>query len=168
MPRSVDLTADSPASVEQFQSAFGNEHYWRDGLAVNDAGAAVLDLLDVGADGGVTVVMTLSPLRDRLPGPVAQLHRGHLQIRHTETWRPVGDGRVRGQIDFTVSGAPLSGGGAVWLTPVPDGSRLTCTATVTVRVPLIGGAIERFLGGQLPDGIRAAQRLTTEWIVEHF
>ncbi|HTM85374.1 MAG TPA: DUF2505 domain-containing protein, partial [Mycobacterium sp.] len=102
------------------------------------------------------------------PGPVARLHRGPLQMRHTETWHPAGGGRVRGQVDVEVSGKLLSARGAVLLTPIPDGSQLACTATVTVRVPLIGGTAERLFGGQLPDGILAAQRFTTEWITEHF
>ncbi|OHV04525.1 DUF2505 domain-containing protein [Mycobacterium talmoniae] len=166
MPRSIDLSAESPASVEQFHSAFSSEAYWRARLAVNDSGPATLDTLTVDADDTVRVVMTLTPLRDRLPRMVTQLHHGALQIRHTETWRRGANGRVHGEIGFVLRGAPLSGLGLVELVPANTGSQLTCTATVEVRVPLLGGTVERFIGGQLPDGILAAQRFTTEWIAQ--
>lgn len=167
MAHSVDLTAESSARVEQVHAVLGDERYWRDRLAVNDSGPVSLDSLNVAADGTVTVVMTLNPLRDHLPKLITRWHRGHLEIRHTETWSPTGGGRLRGTIRFAVSGAPLSGSGAVLLTPLrspDDGSRLQYTATVQVGIPAVGGTIERFIGGQLPDGILEAQRFTADWI----
>ncbi len=41
------------------------------------------------------------------------------------------------------------------------------TATVEVRVPLVGGKIENFIGGQLVDLLIAEQRFTTVWITEN-
>jgi hypothetical protein len=48
-----------------------------------------------------------------------------------------------------------------------NGSRLTYTATVEVKIPLIGGTIESYIGGQLAEQIAAIQRFTTVWITEH-
>ena len=36
-----------------------------------------------------------------------------------------------------------------------------------VGVPLVGGTIERFIGGQLAEGIAEGVRFTTEWIAEN-
>ncbi len=169
MAHSVKLTAESPATVAQIHAALGDEGYWRDRLAVNDSGPVSLDSLRVAADGAVDVAMTLHPLRDRLPKLITRWHSGDLQIRHTETWRPAGAGGLRGAISFTVRGAPLAGTGAVALTPrrAPEaGSQLRYTATVQVAVPVVGGAIEKFIGGQLPEGLLIAQRFTDDWI-EH-
>ena len=44
------------------------------------------------------------------------------------------------------------------------GSRLEFTATVEVRIPLVGGKVENFIGSQLVDLLIAEQRFTTEWI----
>lgn len=167
MPRSMNLMADSPASVEQFHSAFSDEEYWRDRMAVNDSGVTTLDTLTVDADGAVDVTMTLHPLRDHLPRLITQFQHGDLKIRHTETWRWAGEGQLRGNVNFTVSGVPLAGLGVLRLAPAPRGSQLTGTATVEVRVPLLGGTIERFIGGQLPGGILLTERFTTRWIAVH-
>jgi hypothetical protein len=36
-----------------------------------------------------------------------------------------------------------------------------------VKLPLVGGKIEKYLGGHLAEGIPATQRFTTDWIAEH-
>ena len=44
------------------------------------------------------------------------------------------------------------------------GARLTFHADVTVRVPLVGGKLENFIGNQLVALLGAEQRFTTRWI----
>jgi hypothetical protein len=53
------------------------------------------------------------------------------------------------------------------LAEITAGTQLTYTATVSVKVPLIGGAIEGFIGSQLSSWIREISAFTTEWIDEH-
>jgi hypothetical protein len=167
MPRSFDLSVESPAGVEQVLSAFGDEDYWRARLAAFGNGTATLGSLIVDAGGTVIVVITLSLFGDRLPKLVTQLHRGDLEMVRNERWSRIGGGRVRGEINVAVPGAPLSAVGEALLAPVRNGSRLKYTTTVEVKVPLVGGKIESFIGGQLAEGITAIQRFTTEWIVEN-
>ena len=145
MPRSFDLSVESPVGVEQVLSAFGDEDYWR---AAFGNGAATLGSLIVDASGTMTVVVTLSLFRDRLPKLVTQLHRGDLEMVRNERWSRIGGGRVRGEISVAIPGAPLSAVGEALLAPVRNGSRLTYTTTVEVKVQLVGGKIESFIGGQ--------------------
>jgi hypothetical protein len=164
MPRSFDLVTDSASSVEQFRSAFGDEDYWQARLAAMDNGR--LDSLSVDDDGTVRVGTKFS-LGDDLPKVVTQLRWRDLEVVSCETWSRVDGGRVRGEVSVELSGAPFSARGAGLLTPVPDGSQLTYTATVAVKVPLIGGALESFIGAQLTSWIREIQNFTTEWITAH-
>ena len=48
-----------------------------------------------------------------------------------------------------------------------NGSRLTLTATVEFKVPLVGGTIESYIAREFAEGIPEIQRFTTEWISEH-
>ena len=89
-----------------------------------------------------------------LPGMLAKLYRGDLNILRTEKWRPAGDRRVSGEISVAVTGAPGSGHGAAVLAPSGDGSRLKFSATVEFKVPLVGGKIESYVAGQFAEGIR--------------
>jgi uncharacterized protein DUF2505 len=166
MPRSFDVSFESPASVEQVHSTFGDEDYWLARLAAF-GGTTTLDSLIVDSHGTVTVTTTQDLRHDALPRLVAKLYRGDLNILRNETWRPIGGRRVSGQISVAATGAPLSGRGAALLAPLGNGSRLKFSATVEFNVPLVGGKIESYIAGQLADGISEIQRFTTTWITEH-
>jgi Protein of unknown function (DUF2505) len=166
MPRSFDVSFESPASVEQVHSTFCDEDYWLARLAAF-GGSTTLDSLIVDSQSTVTVTTTQDLRRDALPRLVAKLYRGDLNILRNETWRPIGGRRVSGQISVAVIGAPGSGRGAALLAPLGNGSRLKFSATVEFNVPLVGGKIESYIAGQLADGISEIQRFTTAWITEH-
>ena len=166
MPRSFDVSFESPASVEQVHSTFSDEDYWLARLAAF-GGSTTLDSLVVDSDGTVTVTTTQDLRHDGLPGVVAKLYRGDLKILRSETWRPIGGRRVSGEISVAAAGAPGWGRGAALLAPSGKGSRLRFTATVEFKVPLVGGKVESFIAGQLADGISEIQRFTTMWITEH-
>jgi hypothetical protein len=166
MPRSFDVSFESPASVEQVHSTFSDEDYWLARLAAF-GGSTTLDSLMVDSDGTVTVTTTQNLRHDGLPRVVAKLYRGDLNILRNETWRPIGGRRVSGEIKVAAAGAPGSGRGTALLAPLGKGSRLKFTATVQFKVPLVGGKIESYIAGQLAEGIGEIQRFTTMWITEH-
>jgi Protein of unknown function (DUF2505) len=164
MPRSFDMSVDSPVSVDEILSAFGDEDYWQARLAAFDIGAATLDSLIVDADDTVAVGLRVGLVRDRLPKVITKLRRGDLEILHNQRWSRIDGDRVRGDVRVVVFGAPVSGLGEALLAPAQNGSRLEFTATVEVNVPLVGGTIESLIGGRLGDDIAEIQRFTSEWI----
>ncbi len=167
MSRSVDVTVESPASVETILSAFGNEVYWHARLAEFTGGTATLDDLTVDDDGTVTVALRLGLVRDHLPKVVTQLQNKDLEMLRSETWRWADEGRVRGDVGVTVPGTPLSVTGRALLVPAGGGSRLSYNATVKVKVPLVGGKIESYICGQTVGEINKLQGFTNEWIAEN-
>jgi Protein of unknown function (DUF2505) len=58
--------------------------------------------------------------------------------------------------------------GTAVLEPLPGsgGARLTLRASVEVRIPLVGGKLENFIGNQLVELLIREQRFTTMWIGE--
>jgi hypothetical protein len=169
VPQSFDILTESPASVEQVHAAFSREDYWLARHAAFDV-TSTLDSLIVEADGTVTVRATQHLGRQLLPGLLAKLVPGDLKILHSETWRPVGDRRVRGQVSISAPAALGSGRAEAWLAPVDPvgkGSQLRFAATVEVKIPLVGGKLENSIGADLAENIPAIQRFTTAWITEH-
>jgi Protein of unknown function (DUF2505) len=166
MARSFDIVTESPASVEQIHSAFGREDYW---LARLEPGGATttLDSLIVDDDGTVTARVTQHLGRQLLPGPVATLIAGDLKIVHTETWRPVGDGQVRGQVRVAASPGLGSGDAEAWLEPSGNGSQMRFVLRVEVKIPLLGGKLEKSMGAGLIKNIPVLQQFTARWIAEH-
>lgn len=165
MPRSFDVSADSPATVEQVRAAISREEYWLARLETL-AGTTTLESLIVGDDQTVRVATSQDLGRDLLPGIVAKFYRRDLKVRGTETWRPV-DGQLHGEINVAVSGAPGSGCGTASLAPLPNGSRLTMTGTVEFKVPVVGGTVESFIAREFVQGIPNIQNFTATWIDEH-
>lgn len=168
MPRSFDLAADYQATVEQVHQALRDKRYWLARLADSGADDATLDALTVGDDGGVAVRTTQILRADRLPGVVSQFHRGDLAIEREETWGPVSGGQAGATVVGAIPGAPVSLTGSGLLVPADQsGARLTFKATVEVRIPLVGGKIENFIGNGLVELMIAEQRFTTVWITEN-
>jgi len=165
MPRSIEVSFESPAAVEEVRAVFGRRAYWLDRLAAF-GGAKTLDLLEVDSGGTVTVVVTEDLRQDALPGALAKLYRGDLSVRSTEVWIPAGDGRVRAEIAVAVRGAPGSGAGTAMLVPFGEGSKLSLSATVEFNVPLVGGRIESVVARQFADGFADIHRFTDMWIAE--
>lgn len=166
MPRSFEVTFASPASVEQVHGAFGNRSYWQARL-VAFGGQKTLDSLDVDADGQVRVVVTEDLRHGALPGMLAKVYRGDLNIVTTEVWTPAGDGRVDGEITVAVTGAPGSGAGTAVLERDGTGSKLALSGLVRFKMPLVGGPIESFLAREFAQGIPEIQRFTTTWLGEN-
>ena len=166
MARSVDVAAESPASVEQILSAFGDEGYWHARLAEFDGGTATLESLDVDDDGAVRARIRVGLLPEGLPTVVRQLAPGDLHMLRDETWSPSGDGSVSGVIAVEVPGAPVSASGQARLSPTSSGSVMSYTATVKVKVPLVGGRIESWMCGRTTDEIAKVHAFTNTWIAQ--
>ncbi|MGZ6780871.1 MAG: DUF2505 domain-containing protein, partial [Mycobacterium sp.] len=160
MPRSFDMAAEYEGTVEQVHRAFRDSAYWLERLADSGADEATLDSMTTD-DGGVDVVTTQVLRASRLPGMVTQFHPGDLSIVREEAWTPISDGRATASVTGAIPGAPVSVTGTAVLAPAGDGgSRLQFTATVEVRIPLVGGKVENFIGGQLVELLIAEQRFT--------
>jgi hypothetical protein len=164
MSRSFDMSASYDGSVEQVLRVFGDRQYWLARLADSGADEATLDSMTVGPDGVIDVITTQTLWSSRLPGLVAQFHHGVLSFVREETWSPVNDGQAGATVRGSIPGAPATLSGTATLASREAGSHLDLTATVEVRIPLVGGKVENFIGSQLVELLIAEQRFTSEWI----
>lgn len=166
MPRSFDMATTYEGTVERVHSAFRDEHYWLARLADSGADDARLDDLQLLPDGGVEVATTQVLRAFRLPGIVTQFHPGDLAISRSERWGAVTSGKASGQVEGEIAKAPVALNCSVELGPSAKGARLSIHATVEVRIPLIGGKLENFIGSQLFNLLVAEQRFTSAWIAQ--
>ncbi|BBX09165.1 DUF2505 domain-containing protein [Mycolicibacterium aichiense] len=165
MPRSFEIVCESAASVESIHATFGRADYWADRLA-GDA-ASTLDSLTVDVDGTVDVHITQYLGRQMLPGLIAKAIPGDLKLQYRETWRSAGDGRVRGAVDVSAAGGFGSSRAENWLAAAGHVSQLRSSVSVEVKIPLVGGQLEKSIGAGLTKSIPATLSYTTTWIAEH-
>jgi hypothetical protein len=167
MPRSFDMSTDYAEPVEAVLRALSDEQYWLARLADSGADDTVLDSMDVTDDGTIDVITTQVLRADRMPAVVTQFHRGDLRIRREERWEPIVDGSATATVTGSILDSPASLTGTAVLEPLDDGgARLKLRATVEVRIPLVGGKLENFIGSQLVELLIREQRFTTTWIGE--
>jgi hypothetical protein len=167
MPRSFDMAAEYEGTVEQVHRAFLDERYWLERLAGSGADQTTLDSMTADGHGGVDVTTTQTLRSDRLPAIVGQFHRGDLSFVREETWSAITDGLATATVAGSIPGAPASLVGTAMLMPSDSGSRLELKLTVEVRIPLVGGKVETFIGSQLVNLVMAEQRFTSAWIREN-
>ncbi|MDG4666910.1 DUF2505 domain-containing protein [Mycobacterium sp. 236(2023)] len=167
MPSPFEVQTDSPAGVDAILAAFGDAGYWNDRIAEFGGGATTLDRLDVDADGAVDVATTQDLRNDLLPGPLTKVFRGNLSIVRAETWKRGVADDVRGVVTISASGVPGSGEGHLTLTPQGEGSRLTFTGTVEVKIPLVGGRFEKAICDQIVAELPQLTRFTSDWIAQN-
>ncbi|WP_156687699.1 DUF2505 domain-containing protein [Mycobacterium sp. Marseille-P9652] len=173
MPRSFALSADYEASVEQVHRVFYDEEYWHARLADIPVDEAQVELMRIGGesgDDGTVEVVTLQTVRSHnLHAVVKQLHGGDLSIRRSETWGPLVGGAATAKITGTILGTPVAVSGDAELAPLADsgGARLGIHVSVQVRVPIIGGKVERLIGDQLRELVSWEQKFTTEWMANN-
>jgi len=167
MPRSFDMAATYDGSVEQVHRAFSDDDYWRARLADSGADDATLDSITRDGHGGVDVITTQTLRANRLPAVVAQFHHGDLSFVREESWSAVTDGRATAIVKGSIPGAPATLTGTALLAPSDGGTKLEFKATVEVKIPLVGGKVENFIGSQLVELLVAEQRFTTAWIAKH-
>jgi len=161
------MAATYDGSVEQVHRAFSDDDYWRARLADSGADDATLDSITRDGHGGVDVITTQTLRANRLPAVVAQFHHGDLSFVREESWSAVTDGRATAVVKGSIPGAPATLTGTALLAPSDGGTKLEFKATVEVKIPLVGGKVENFIGSQLVDLLVAEQRFTTAWIAEH-
>jgi Protein of unknown function (DUF2505) len=173
MPRSFDISADCEGNVEAVLQAYSKEDYWLARLAASGVDDAKLESLRIGGESGNDGTIDVATLQvidsHRLPALITQIHRGDLCIKREETWSPVSGGVAMATVAGSIVDAPANVAGSAELSPTAKSgcSRLECRITVHVRIPLIGGKLENFIGTRLADLVVAEQRFTTEWIANN-
>ena len=165
MSRSFDVSAEADADVAAVLSAFGRRDYWTARLAAYGGDSMTLDELVVDDDGSVVVRTTQDIRQDMLPGAIARMLPGDTKIMRTETWRAVDDGTAYGEFTITARGVPSSGSGTMTLDGAATGSRLRVRGTLEVKIPLVGGGIERYVADLIAKEVPQMQQFTADWIV---
>ncbi|MUL44590.1 DUF2505 domain-containing protein [Mycobacterium sp. CBMA293] len=164
MPRSFDMVADYLGTVAQVHRAFCTKDYWLDRLAEARADVSSLDSFADDGQGGTDITTIQTMFAAGLPAIAAQFHRGDLTLVREEHWGPLTDGQAVAAVRSRVPGVPGSITGSGVLTSTADGARLKFSATVEVRIPLLGGKLEEMLGQQMRYLIELEQKFTSAWI----
>ena len=101
-----------------------------------------------------------------IPAAAARFVKSDLRITFTEEWAR-GEAGATSRTSVTVDGAPVSVEATSTLAPADAGSVRVVTGNVSVRVPLLGGRIEKEAVSHLGRVVEREQALAAQWLGEH-
>ena len=101
-----------------------------------------------------------------LPAAASRFVKGALHISFTEEWA-TNEAGATSRTSVTVDGAPVSVEATSTLAPAEAGSVRDVTGNVSVRVPLLGGRIEKEAVAHLGRVVERERELAATWLAEH-
>lgn len=119
---------------------------------------------DVTVDGLTTVVRRVMPT-DRFPDFARKLTGERITLVETTTWQsqPEDAGACHGEIALAVEGAPVTARSTTVVRPDGTGAVEVVDGTVTAKVPLIGGRIEKAVLPALEAALEAQVDTYRAW-----
>ncbi|WP_024876473.1 DUF2505 domain-containing protein [Saccharomonospora piscinae] len=116
-------------------------------------------------DRGVRYTLVQGIAADKLPSIVRSLRSGDIAVVRTHIWTRSGD-RCTGRVTADVADLPGRITADTDLRPEGDGCVETTRGEVVVRVPLVGGKIEKFVAEQVTDLLEAETRAARQWLAQ--
>ena len=101
-----------------------------------------------------------------IPAAAARFVKSDLRVSFTEEWA-TNEAGATSRTSVTVDGAPVSVEATSTLNPSDAGSAREVSGNLSVRVPLLGGRIEKEAVAHLGRVVEREQALATQWLEEH-
>lgn len=137
-------------------------------LAATDANSGVLretlrDEPGAGQDGRRLLHVRWTSARE-LPGVVKKvLGANHLSYELVQHMDDVGL-RLTWELIPPISRDRVDGGGEFWIEPALGGCVRKVTGSIDVRIPIVGGRIEKLLAAEISKGHAANAKTATDWL----
>lgn len=134
--------------LDRVLAAMSEESALKDQLAeIGGHDAALLDYRTSAT--GVAYTLRQGVPADKLPGAIRSLHSGDLMVQREQTWKRVDADRATGTAHAHVGGVPGDIRADSELKAVGERTVWQVTGEVKVRIPLLGGKIERIIAEQV-------------------
>lgn len=112
----------------------------------------------------ITFSGTVRP--ELIPSAASRFVKGDLRVSFVEEWSR-DEAVARSRSTVTVEGAPVSFRAVSVLSPSGQGAERDVTGDVSVRIPLLGGRIEKEAVARAGRVIERERKLAASWLEEH-
>lgn len=141
---------------EQVVALMQNEEFITD--VAQHAGATSHD---VRVEGNVTQLRMSLPV----PADVAKFVGKDVDLTQRFDWsEPAADGSSTGKVDVTVKGFPVSVDANAVLRPAGEVTSGHYTGDLRVRIPLVGGKVEKMIAPFIEQAFAGIERRAQEWL----
>lgn len=127
-----------------------------------------VEVLDYAHDPTKTIIRVRRVVDVDLPGFAKKVLKPTSTVESTDRWNDNGDGTYGGTFEADAKGQPVEVKGTTKLTASGDTkTRYEVTATVKIRVPLIGGKIESWAKGDIERQMQEEFDAGDRWLADH-
>ncbi|WP_045821740.1 DUF2505 domain-containing protein [Williamsia herbipolensis] len=165
MATKLQHTIEFPFGMAAYRKAISDPEYWSTLAVGSDKAPGELESADI-TDTGAKIALIQKIPADKLPSAVTSMIPGDLAIHRTVSIEFTSDDRSAGTFDATVNGAPATTSGTIEATGSEKCS-IAFAGEVTVRIPLIGGKIEKMIAENMRTLFEAERDFTIAWHDEH-
>jgi hypothetical protein len=151
-----------PLTLDRVRAAVSDRAYWEALAASVKNSPGEVKSVDVSGD-EVTVELTQRIPSDKLPSVVTSLVSGDLAIERTMSWTFSSDTAAQGTFRAVVNGTPATTEGAFSLRGDGESTVAEFDGSVTVRIPLVGGKIEKLISQNMLTLFDAERDFTVAW-----
>lgn len=144
-------------SVDEVYAVLSDEGFRRE--VAHQAGATSYDAsVRPRSGGGMDAVMDTESPTQGLPSAAIKVIGDTLRIHQVERWSSSTDAAL----EVSMPGKPGSVKGTIVLSPEGAGSRMTVDADVKVKIPLVGGTVEKVIGRAVGSVLKLQGRMANE------
>ncbi|WP_280264830.1 DUF2505 domain-containing protein [Nocardia wallacei] len=162
MSRKFSFTVSYSVPVEELHRAITSDDMWQ--ARFDGAETATLALSHPDGPGTIRVHMTERARQDKIPAIVGKVLKSELELERIDNWGPLEGDTAKGSFTGASKGVTTEMEGTYELRPTAEGSQIEVAGTVSVKVPLVGGAIEP-LAEQLQQRVVNSERKFIEnWL----
>jgi hypothetical protein len=154
-----------PLRLERVRAAVSDRAYWEALAASVEKSPGEVKSVEVSGD-RVTVELTQRIPSDKLPSVVTSLVSGDLAIERTMSWT-FSDTAADGTFRATVPGTPATTDGSFRLREDGETTVAEFDGSVTVKIPLVGGKIEKLISQNMLTLFDAERDFTVAWDAEN-
>ncbi|MBF6333705.1 DUF2505 domain-containing protein [Nocardia transvalensis] len=162
MSRKFSFTVSYSVPVEELHRAITSDELWQARFA--GAETATLDLSHPEGPGTIRIHMSEKARADKIPSIVSKVLKSELVLERTDNWGPLDGDTARGTFVGASRGITTAMEGAYLLRSTAEGSEIEVAGTVTVKVPLVGGAIEPLAEQLQHRVVNSERKFIEEWL----
>jgi hypothetical protein len=122
------------------------------------------ELVELDTSGEGATVKTRRWVPANVPGFAKRLFGDTTEMVQTDTWGPETDGVRHGTWVIDVPGKPVKASGSITLESTSNGSLVTIDGELKASVPLIGGKLESWAGGEAAETLGKEYEFAVTWL----
>ncbi|GAA2055800.1 DUF2505 domain-containing protein [Williamsia deligens] len=154
-----------PLGIDRVRAAVSDRAYWE--ALAQSVKKSPGEVRSVTVDGDtVAVELTQRIPSDKLPSVVTSMVNGDLSIERSMTWTFTSPTSADGRFSATVPGTPATTEGTFSLREEAGATVADFSGSVTVRIPLVGGKIEKMISQNMLTLFDAERDFTVAWDAE--